>query len=82
MSNHGFTISLPMLLAFVFFVLPTPEGLSAAAWKLFGIFAGTILLLTLRGLPEPSAVLIGVTASGPLVVPLSRRFFRPEVDPT
>lgn len=70
MNNRGFTVSIPVLLAFTLFVLPAPEGLSSQAWNLFGIFAGTILLLMLQGLPEPSAVLVGVTAAGLLVVPL------------
>ena len=70
LSGRTLKILMPILFAAIFFVIPAPIGLEAQAWKLFGIFAGTILMLMLQGLPEPSAIIVGVTAAGLIVVPI------------
>ncbi|AEG58380.1 DASS family sodium-coupled anion symporter [Desulforamulus ruminis] len=78
-NGNGFRLSwdsrfirivIPILFAALFFILPSPQGLSPQAWKLFGIFVGTILMLMLQGLPEPSAIFVGVASAGLMVVPL------------
>ncbi len=69
-SRRTIRILIPILFAVLFFILPAPKGLEVQAWKLFGIFAGTILMLMLQGLPEASAIFVGVTAAGLFVVPI------------
>ena len=69
-SGRTLKILIPILFAVLFFIIPAPRGLELQAWKLFGIFVGTILMLMLQGLPEASAIFVGVSAAGLLVVPL------------
>ncbi|GAB6156639.1 anion permease [Desulfosporosinus burensis] len=69
-SGRTLKILIPILFAVLFFIIPVPNGLEVQAWKLFGIFAGTILMLMLQGLPEASAIFVGVTAAGLFVVPI------------
>lgn len=70
LSGRTIKILIPVLFAAIFFVIPAPQGLEVQAWQLFGIFAGTILMLMLQGLPEASAILVGVSAAGLIVVPI------------
>lgn len=70
LSGRTLKILIPILFAGLFFIIPAPTGLAVQAWKLFGIFAGTIMMLMLQGLPEPSAIFVGVSAAGLIVVPL------------
>ncbi|MBC2723357.1 DASS family sodium-coupled anion symporter [Desulfosporosinus sp.] len=70
LSGRTLKIFIPILFAALFFVVQAPKGLEVEAWKLFGIFAGTILMLMLQGLPEASAIFVGVSAAGLLVVPI------------
>ncbi|GAB6152703.1 anion permease [Desulfosporosinus burensis] len=70
LSGRTIKILIPILLAALFFLIPAPKGLEVQAWELFGIFAGTILMLILQGLPEASAIFVGVSAAGLIVVPI------------
>jgi len=74
LSGRTLKILIPILFAALFFIIKAPKGLEVEAWKLFGIFAGTILMLMLQGLPEASAILVGVSAAGLLVVPIKEVF--------
>ena len=71
LSGRTIKILIPILLTVLFFVIPAPRGLEAQAWKLLGVFAGTILMLILQGLPEASAVFVGVSTAGLVVVPIT-----------
>jgi DASS family divalent anion:Na+ symporter len=44
-------------------LVPAPAGVTAAGWRLFAIFAGTILGLILQPLPLGAMALIGVAAA-------------------
>jgi len=44
-------------------LVPAPAGVTAAGWRLFAIFAGTILGLILQPLPLGAMALIGVVAA-------------------
>ncbi|GEJ57152.1 DASS family sodium-coupled anion symporter [Anaeromyxobacter diazotrophicus] len=68
--RRGARLALPAALAASCFVLPAPAGLTGPAWRLLGIFVATVLLILLNALPEPSAVLLGVTAAALTAVPL------------
>ncbi|EHQ87723.1 DASS family sodium-coupled anion symporter [Desulfosporosinus youngiae] len=70
LNGRTLRILIPIFFAALCFMIPAPKGLEAEAWKLFGIFAGTILMLMLQGLPEASAIFVGVSAAGLLVVPI------------
>lgn len=70
LSGRTLKILIAILFAALFFIIPAPKGLEVQAWKLFGIFAGTILMLMLQGLPEASAIFVGVSAAGLVVVPI------------
>ena len=47
-----------------------PEGLSPAAWRLFGVFLSAIAALVLRPFPEPVIMLLAVTLAAFWAVPL------------
>jgi len=70
LSGRSIKILIPILFSAIFFITPAPSGLEMQAWRLFGIFAGTILMLMLQGLPEASAIFVGVSAAGLMVVPI------------
>lgn len=61
---------LSVLLAGIFFVIPSPPDLKVAGWHLFGIFAATILALVLQPMPEAVILILAITAGGIFVVPL------------
>lgn len=52
------------------FVSP-PEGLSLEAWRLFGLFLITVFFLVLRPFPEPVILILSITATGFLSIPLT-----------
>ncbi len=53
------TIAVPVIIWF----LPAPDGLSVAAWRLFGFYLAAILGLMLKPLPEPLVLLTTIAAS-------------------
>ncbi|WP_428564780.1 MAG: anion permease [Solidesulfovibrio sp. DCME] len=62
----------PILLGVLIWVLPAPEGLSAATWTYFALFAAVVLALVLEPVPPALAGLIGVTAATVLrLVPMT-----------
>ncbi|MCB0253396.1 MAG: anion permease [Anaerolineae bacterium] len=62
---------IPVLVAVVIALIPTPEGLSANAWYYFAIFVGVIVGLILEPLPAAAIGLIGVVLIGILGLPFS-----------
>jgi L-tartrate/succinate antiporter len=50
----------PILLGLAVWLLPAPQGLSAAAWAYFALFAAVVLALVLEPVPPALAGLIGV----------------------
>lgn len=53
-----------------FSLLRPPDGLSLEAWRLFGLFLITIFFLVLRPFPEPVILILSITATGFLSIPL------------
>lgn len=53
-----------LLIPLVMILIPSPEGLTPLAWKLFAIYIGAILGLVLQPFPEPVVMLIAVGLSG------------------
>ena len=51
----------PVLLGLVVWLLPAPQGLSAAAWAYFALFAAVVVALVLEPIPPALSGLIGVT---------------------
>lgn len=70
MNKRLIRIIIPVIYVILFFLISPPKGLTVQAWHLFGVFSGTIILLMLQGLSEPSAIFVGVAAAGLFVVPL------------
>lgn len=70
LNRRTLKIIIPILFASTFFVIPAPIGLEAQAWKLLGIFVGTIIMMMSQGLPETSATFVGVSGAGLFVVPI------------
>ncbi len=54
---------LSIFIGIAIWVLPLPEGLSPAAWKLFAIFTATIVAIILKPLPMGAVSLIALTVS-------------------
>lgn len=52
-----------MLIGGLFFIVPTPEGLSVEAWHLFGIFIATIVGIILKPLPMGAVAIFAMTAA-------------------
>ena len=52
-------VAIPVL----FFLIPTPEGLSLIAWRLLGIYIATIVGLVIKPYGEPVILLAAVAAS-------------------
>ncbi|WP_408941364.1 anion permease [Helicobacter sp. MIT 99-10781] len=50
----------PVIVALVVYVLPTPEGLSNASWLYFSIFLGVVVGLILEPIPAALVGLVGV----------------------
>jgi DASS family divalent anion:Na+ symporter len=59
-------VIIPVIIALVIWILPTPEGLSSNAWHVFAIFVAVIVAMITRPIPdmESVAVLCGLTAVG------------------
>lgn len=53
----------PALLGLVVWLLPAPQGLSAAAWAYFALFAAVVVALVLEPIPPALSGLIGVTVA-------------------
>jgi L-tartrate/succinate antiporter len=63
-ENHvtrWWRFALPLAVAGVIAVLPTPAGLEPFAWRYFAIFAGVVAALVVEPLPSPAIGVIGVT---------------------
>lgn len=51
---------LPLIVAFVVWLLPVPDGLSSNAWSYFALFLGVVVALVLEPVPVAAAGLIGI----------------------
>ena len=63
-APHGaqwWRAAIPLLVAVVIVLLPTPDGLAPHAWRYFAIFAAVIAALILEPIPNPAVGLVGVT---------------------
>ena len=58
-----FRIAIPLVVIAIIWVAPTPNGLSIQAWRMFAIFAATILGILLQPLPSGAIVLVGIAFS-------------------
>ena len=68
-SKNTLKLLFCVLLAASFWLFPPPQGLSAAGWRLLGVFLATILSFLLNGIAMAPAVLIamvGLAATGTL----------------
>ncbi len=54
--------SIVLASAFVILAIPTPEGITPQSWRLFAIFAATIVGSIIRPVPAGAVVFLGVTA--------------------
>jgi L-tartrate/succinate antiporter len=62
----------PVLLGLVIWLLPAPQGLPAASWTYFAVFAAVVLALVLEPVAPALAGLIGVTLAATLrLVPMT-----------
>ena len=57
---------LPLAVGVVLWFLPTPQGLTPAAWHYFALFCAVIAALVLEPIPAAAAGLIGVTLAAAL----------------
>lgn len=64
-------IKLLVLVVFVavFFFVPPPAGLTAPAWRLFGIFVGSVAGLVMRVMPDAPFLLMAITVAS-FIIPL------------
>ena len=53
-------LALPIIVAVVIFIIPTPEGLTSNAWLYFAIFMGVVVGLILEPVPPALVGLMGV----------------------
>lgn len=60
MAIKYFKLFLPVIVAIVVFILPTPDGLTTPAWLYFSIFLGVVVGLILEPVPAALVGLIGV----------------------
>lgn len=44
----------------LFWVLPIPDGLSGEAWRILGLYLGTVLAIIIRPFPEPVVLIISM----------------------
>ncbi|MGB5866239.1 MAG: anion permease, partial [Arcobacteraceae bacterium] len=63
MLSQSMKIALPILVAIIIAVLPTPEGLAVNAQYFFAVFLGVIVALILEPIPAALVGLIGVSFS-------------------
>jgi len=61
--QRPFKMLAPVLLGLVVWLLPVPQGLTAAAWAYFALFAAVIVALVLEPIPPALSGLIGVTVA-------------------
>lgn len=61
--QRPFKMLAPVLLGLVVWLLPAPQGLSAAAWAYFALFAAVVVALVLEPIPPALSGLIGVTVA-------------------
>ncbi len=66
MLSQSMKIALPILIAIIVAVLPTPEGLAVNAQYFFAIFLGVIVALILEPIPAALVGLVGVSLSATL----------------
>lgn len=57
----GFGI--PVLIALAFWFIPHPEALTDQAWRMFGVFAATIVCIILAPMPMGAVTMIGMIAT-------------------
>jgi L-tartrate/succinate antiporter len=60
--------AVPVLVAVVIAVLPTPEGLTPNAWRYFAVFAAVVVGLILEPIPAAAIGVIGVTVAASLLL--------------
>src|SRR5262245_12039220 len=56
-------LPVPLLLGAVVWFTPPPEGLAQPAWRIFAIFAATILAILLDALPVLTAAILALAIS-------------------
>ena len=61
--NNKFKIAMPILIAIIVAILPTPEGLTSNAQYFFAVFIGVIVGLILEPIPAALIGLVGVAFS-------------------
>jgi len=66
MLTQNMKIAIPILIAIIIAILPTPEGLTVNAQYFFAIFLGVIVALILEPIPAALVGLIGVSLSAML----------------
>ena len=55
-----FSALIPLVVLGIIWIAPPPAGLSLQAWKMFAIFAATILGILLQPLPSGAVMILGV----------------------
>ncbi|UTJ06835.1 DASS family sodium-coupled anion symporter [Arcobacter roscoffensis] len=63
LQSQTFKIALPIIVAIIIAIMPTPEGLSVNAQYFFAVFLGVIVALILEPIPAALIGLIGVSFS-------------------
>jgi L-tartrate/succinate antiporter len=58
----------PLLIGFIIFLIPAPEGLQPKAWYYFALFVAVVIGLILEPIPAASVGLIGVTLASVLLL--------------
>ncbi len=53
-------VVLSIIVVVLFWILPVPDGLSIEAWKILGLYLGTVLAIILRPFPEPVILVISM----------------------
>jgi len=66
MLSQNMKIAIPILVAIIIALLPTPEGLAVNAQYFFAIFLGVIIALILEPIPAALIGLVGVSLSATL----------------
>lgn len=64
MKGNAWKVAGPLLLWFLLTLIPTPAGLTPAAWHYFAVFAGVILALILEPIPAAAIGMIGIAFAG------------------
>lgn len=63
-KNQWWKLAVVVVVPLVIWFSPTPSGLGTKAWHLFALYAGAMLGIILRPLPEPVIVLLAISATG------------------